>query len=55
MERSRKMAAVPLLEEMTGGPAGAMISELAGLAEDPVVRARVVLLTDCSPSRRLAI
>jgi CelD/BcsL family acetyltransferase involved in cellulose biosynthesis len=49
------MAAVPLLEEMTGGPAGAMISELAGLAEDPVERARVELLTDRRPSRRLAI
>jgi CelD/BcsL family acetyltransferase involved in cellulose biosynthesis len=49
------MAAVPLLEEMTGGPAGAMISELAGLAEDPVERARVELLTDSRPSRRLAI
>jgi CelD/BcsL family acetyltransferase involved in cellulose biosynthesis len=49
------MAAVPLLEEMTGGPAGAMISELAGLAEDPVERARVELLTDHRPSRRLAI
>jgi len=49
------MAAVPLLEEMTGGPAGAMISELAGLAEDPIERARVELLTDRRPARRLAI
>ena len=33
------MAAVPILEEMAGGPAGAMISELAGLAEGPMERA----------------
>jgi len=49
------MAAVPILEEMAGGPTGAMISELAGLAGDPMERARVELLTGRRPERRLAI
>jgi CelD/BcsL family acetyltransferase involved in cellulose biosynthesis len=49
------MTAVPILEEMTGGPAGAMISELAGLREDPMERARVELLAGRRPERRLAI
>jgi CelD/BcsL family acetyltransferase involved in cellulose biosynthesis len=49
------MAATPLLEEMTGGPAGVMISELAGLAEGPMERARVESLAGGRPERRLAI
>ena len=48
------MAAVPLFEEMSGGPSGAMIAGLAGLSGhvDP---ARVELLENHRPSRRLAI
>jgi CelD/BcsL family acetyltransferase involved in cellulose biosynthesis len=49
------MAAVPILEEMAGGPAGAMISELAGLAEGPMERARIEFLTGRRAERRLAV
>ena len=49
------MTATPILEEMAGGPTGAMISELAGLAEGPMERARVELLTGRRPERRLAV
>ncbi len=49
------MAAIPILEEMTGGPAGAMISQLAGLADGPIDRARVELLDSRRPPRKLAI
>ncbi|MER8993712.1 GNAT family N-acetyltransferase [Mesorhizobium sp. M0074] len=48
------MAAVPLLEETSGGPAGAMVSGLAGLAReaDP---AHVEILANNRPERKLAI
>lgn len=48
------MAAVPLLEETSGGPAGAMVSNLAGLAReaDP---AHVEILANNRPERKLAI
>ncbi|MER9800711.1 GNAT family N-acetyltransferase [Mesorhizobium sp. M0142] len=48
------MAAVPLLEETSGGPAGAMMSGLAGLAReaDP---AHVEILANNRPERKLAI
>ena len=41
---SRLMAAIPLLEEMSGGPAGAMIAGLAGLAGAIADPAHVELL-----------
>ncbi|RUU32514.1 GNAT family N-acetyltransferase [Mesorhizobium sp. M6A.T.Ce.TU.016.01.1.1] len=48
------MAAVPLLEETSGGPAGAMVIGLAGLAReaDP---AHIELLANDRPERKLAI
>jgi hypothetical protein len=48
------MAAVPLLEETSGGPAGAMVSNLAGLARaaDP---AHIELFASNRPERKLAI
>jgi CelD/BcsL family acetyltransferase involved in cellulose biosynthesis len=49
------MAAVPLLEEMSGGPSGAMIASLAGLDAKPADLARVELLENHRPPRRLAI
>jgi hypothetical protein len=49
------MAAVPLLEEMSGGPSGAMIAGLAGLAGGHVDPAHVELLENNRPPRRLAI
>ena len=38
------MAAVPLLEEMSGSPSGAMIAELAGFAHDIGDPAQMVLI-----------
>jgi hypothetical protein len=49
------MVAVPLLEEMSGSPSGAMIAELAGLAERMGDLAHVQLLESRRPQRRLAI
>ena len=49
------MAAVPLLEEISGGPAGAMVSGLAGIARDGAERAHIELLANSRPQRRLAI
>jgi len=49
------MAAVPLLEEMSGGPSGAMIAELAGLAREQGDLAHIELLENRRPERRLAI
>jgi len=49
------MAAVPLLEEMTGGPAGTMIAELAGVAECHADLAQIELLANNRPRRQLAI
>lgn len=49
------MAAVPLLEEVSGSAAGAMIANLAGLAKEPQTLARIELLGDQRPPRRLAI
>ncbi|MGX9118793.1 GNAT family N-acetyltransferase [Mesorhizobium sp. BHbsci] len=48
------MAAIPLLEETSGGPAGAMVSGLAGLAReaDP---AHIELLANDRPERKLAV
>jgi hypothetical protein len=49
------MVAVPLLEEMSGGPAGAMIAGLAGLAGKIGDRAHIEMLENRRPARRLAI
>ena len=48
------MAAVPLLEETSGGPAGAMVSGLAGLARD-ADPAHIQILANNRPERKLAI
>ncbi|RTM09427.1 MAG: GNAT family N-acetyltransferase [Hyphomicrobiales bacterium] len=48
------MAAVPLLEETSGGPVGAMVSNLAGLARE-VDPAHVELFASNRPERKLAI
>ena len=48
------MAAVPLLEETSGGPAGAMVSGLAGFARD-ADPAHIELLANDRPERKLAI
>ena len=49
------MAAVPLLEETSGGPSGAMIAGLAGLAGKSIDPAHIELLENNRPLRRLAI
>lgn len=48
------MAAVPLLEETSGGPAGAMVSNLAGLQRE-VDPAHIELFASNRPERKLAI
>ncbi|RUU11253.1 GNAT family N-acetyltransferase [Mesorhizobium sp. USDA-HM6] len=48
------MAAVPLLEETSGGTAGAMVSGLAGLARE-VDPAHIELFASNRPERKLAI
>jgi hypothetical protein len=49
------MAAIPLLEEMSGSPSGAMIAELAGLAQEIGDPAHLEVLENRRPERRLAI
>lgn len=49
------MVAVPLLEETSGGPSGAMIAGLAGLGGKPLDPAHIELLEGGRPLRRLAI
>ena len=49
------MAAIPLIEETSGGPAGAMMSGLAGLARDAADLAQIELLAANRPERKLAI
>ncbi|MER8743230.1 GNAT family N-acetyltransferase [Mesorhizobium sp. M1004] len=48
------MAAIPLIEETSGGPAGAMVSGLAGLARD-ADPAHLEILANNRPLRKLAI
>ncbi|RUW77452.1 MULTISPECIES: GNAT family N-acetyltransferase [unclassified Mesorhizobium] len=48
------MAAIPLLEETSGGPAGAMVQGLAGLARD-ADPAHIEILANNRPERKLAI
>lgn len=49
------MAAVPLIEESSSGPAGAMVSGLAGLAHEAADSAQLELVAHGRPQRRLAI
>lgn len=49
------MAAIPLLEETSGGPAGAMVSGLAGQPLDALTPANVELFSNNRPERKLAI
>lgn len=49
------MAAIPLIEESSGGPAGAMVSGLAGLAYDVAELAQIERLAGNRPERTLAI
>jgi hypothetical protein len=49
------MVAIPLLEETSGGPSGAMIAGLAGLAGKRIDPAHIELLESNRPPRRLAI
>jgi hypothetical protein len=49
------MAAIPLLEEMSAGPAGTMISGLAGFDGAAVEPGQIELLESHRPPRRLAI
>ena len=49
------MVAVPLIEENSGGPAGAMVSGLAGLAHEEADPAQMELLAGSRPERKLAI
>ena len=49
------MAASPLLEEVSGGPAGNMLSELAGYGRTRVGQSHVESLENNRPPRRLTI
>jgi hypothetical protein len=49
------MVAIPLLEETSGGPSGAMIAGLAGLAGKRIDPAHIELLEGRRPLRKLAI
>lgn len=49
------MAAVPLLEEMSGGPSSALIAELAGLGREAGNPVHLEVLENHRPERRLAI
>ena len=49
------MAAVPMLEEVAGGPSGAMIGQLAGFGDAQGARAQLELMGARQPARTLAI
>jgi CelD/BcsL family acetyltransferase involved in cellulose biosynthesis len=49
------MAAVPILEETSGGPSAAMVTSLAGLSADTQRQPQVELLESDRPPRRLTI
>lgn len=49
------MAATPILEELSGSPAGAMIAELAGLQSEPLHAAQIESIANHRENRRLAI
>lgn len=49
------MAAIPILEEMTASPSGAMISGLAGLDQREAEPAQIEALSGSRPPRKLAI
>ncbi|MEO9336641.1 GNAT family N-acetyltransferase [Mesorhizobium sp. SB112] len=49
------MVAIPILEETSGGPSGALISGLANLPADIAEQAHIELIEHTRPLRRLAI
>ena len=49
------MAAIPLIEETSGGPAGSMVSGLVGLDTEGADQAQLELLANNRPERKLAI
>lgn len=49
------MSAIPILEEMSGSPAGAMIASLAGLDGAALEQARAQMVLSSGADRRLAI
>lgn len=49
------MVSVPILEEHSGGPAGAMIAGLAGLADEPIQKTQISELSNDRPPRRLSV
>ncbi|MBD0413549.1 GNAT family N-acetyltransferase [Oryzicola mucosus] len=49
------MAAIPLMEEMRGGPAGTLIAGMAGVAESPADPTHVELIETNRQARRLSI
>jgi hypothetical protein len=49
------MAAIPLLEETSGGPAGSLIAGIAGVPTDAAEAAHLELTSAERPLRRLAI
>lgn len=49
------MAAVPLIEETSGGPAGTLMTGLAGVAPDATQLAEIELLASSRPERTLAV
>ncbi len=49
------MAAIPILEEVSGGPAGTMIAGLAGAPGSAAEQAQLELVSAERPARRLAI
>jgi hypothetical protein len=49
------MAAIPILEETSGGPSGAMIAGLAGVADRPIDPALLERLSSDRPTRKLAV
>mgnify|MGYP001179588632 CR=1 FL=1 len=49
------MVAVPLIEENSGGPAGAMVSGLAGLTHQDADPAEIELIASGRPQRKLAV
>lgn len=49
------MAAIPLLEETSSGPAGAMLAGLAGMVDRPIDPALLERLSSDRPTRKLAV
>lgn len=49
------MVSVPILEENSGGSAGVMMAELAGLTEEPIQKTQFSELSNARPPRRLSV